>query len=96
MRPDDKTSLLNICKTIGVRAWWCAFWSFLGFGVYFRPMFRLKMGHFPSRGTECLIAAHLKRPEFGDIQMVADNAYGVPIIRPTAADAQTWAAVDRG
>ena len=54
------------------------------------------MGHFPSRGTECLIAAHLKRPEFGDIQMVADNAYGVPIIRPTAADAQTWAAVDRG
>ena len=55
MRPDDKSALLNICKTIGVRAWW---------------------------GTECLIAAHLKRTEFGNIQMVADNAYGVPFIRP--------------
>ena len=33
-------------------------------------------------GTECMIAAHLARPEFGGIQITPDNAFSVPIIRP--------------
>ena len=33
-------------------------------------------------GTECMIAAHLARPEFGGIQITPDNAFAVPIIRP--------------
>ena len=33
-------------------------------------------------GTECLIAAHLRRPEFGGVAVHADNAFAVQIIRP--------------
>ena len=33
-------------------------------------------------GTECLIAAHLRRPEFGGVVVHADNAFAVQIIRP--------------
>jgi hypothetical protein len=40
-------------------------------------------------GTECLIAAHLARPEFNNIQITADNAFAVPIIRPSGASTGT-------
>ena len=33
-------------------------------------------------GTECLIAAHLRRPEFGGVAVHADNAFAVQISRP--------------
>lgn len=51
----DMAHLQQLCKPIGVTAWW---------------------------GTECLIAAHLARPEY-HVKITADNAFAVPIVRPT-------------
>jgi hypothetical protein len=40
-------------------------------------------------GTECMIAAHLARPEYGGVTIKADNAFAVPIIRPTGGSTGT-------
>lgn len=40
-------------------------------------------------GTECMIAAHLARAEYGGVKITADNAFAVPIIRPTGASTGT-------